>query len=525
MLDCQILERNFQRIAATVIGPGLMAAYASELLTQLQADCCHIVQKRDEWTATVQFTTLKDFPFRPFKPSQLIQLTQTSPFFFNNDFVAHRVLKALLGDARQVACLWLDHTTFEGWVLVGWHVPVDHSAEDIENALFRFGDKVLINYLSLQRMVMEQQYRFLFSVVPQAIVLVNESDDVGWVNQAAIHLLNLEPDVLRPPSDSLSAGMLQLRNLALNQKAINETASRLLQDPGFVIKEWIWTFSERVLAVLTQPIYSPYFKGRIWLFNDVTELYYKNQQLADARQEIENLISVIAHDLKSPLATLSFIFDFMPMHGPLNSEQTEHIEYGQKTIKRGLTLIDSIVYLNRQLTSDQPLPMIDIDLNDMLGTVVDGFSVQARQKEITLHFQKSDMRILLYSDPESLGRVLDNLLSNALKFSAFGRNVYIHTERRNQALIIAVRDQGPGISPDDLLKLFKRFQRLTAQPTNNEGSSGLGLSIVKALTEKIGATIEVDSQVNVGTTFRLVFPAKYILTGNLVPSRTLTVFP
>ena len=524
MLDCRILERNFQRIAATEIGPGLMAAFASELLKQLQADCCHIVQKRDDWTATVPFSTLADTSFRPFNPSQLIQLTQTTPFFFNSDFIAHRALKSLLGHAKQVVIWRLDHPTFKGWILIGWQTPVDYLAEDIENALFRFGDKVLIHYLSLQRVVMEQQYRFLFSVVPQSIVLVNESDDVGWVNQAAIDLLNLVPDELRPPSASLSAGMLQLRNHALNQKTINETATWLLQNPNFIIKEWIWTFSDRVLSVLTQPVYSPYFKGRIWLFNDVTELYYKNQQLEDAHQEIENLISVIAHDLKSPLSTLSLIFNFLPVYGPVNPEQNETIEHGQKTIKRGLDLIDSIVYLNRQLTTQQPVLMTDIDLNDMLGTIVDGFLMQARQKDITLHFQKSDTPVRLHSEPELLERVLDNLLSNALKFSSFGRHVYLQTELRNQELLITLRDQGPGFSPADLLKLFKRFQRLSAQPTNNEGSSGLGLSIVKALTDKLGATIEVYSQVGVGTTFQLVFPAKYVLTGNPVSSQTLSVF-
>ena len=174
-------------------------------------------------------------------------------------------------------------------------------------------------------------------------MLVNESDDVGWVNQAAIDLLNLKPDELRPPSNSFSAGMLRLRNSALNQAAIIKTATQLLQNPGFVTKEWIWTFSDRVLSVLTQPIYSSYFKGRIWLFNDVTELYYKNQQLADARLEIENLMSVIAHDLKSPLSTLGLIFNFLPRYGPVNPEQNETIDFVCLTLVGYLTL--NVLYL------------------------------------------------------------------------------------------------------------------------------------------------------------------------------------
>ena len=166
LLDCRILERNLHRIAATETGPGLMAALASELLNQLLADCCHIVQKRDEWTAKVPFSTLTGSPLRPFLPSQLIQLTKTASFFFDSDFVAHWALKSLLGHARQVAILRLDHAMFTGWILIGWQTTVDHPAEDIEYALFRFSDKVLIHFLTLQRVLIEQQYKFSLSVVP-----------------------------------------------------------------------------------------------------------------------------------------------------------------------------------------------------------------------------------------------------------------------------------------------------------------------------------------------------------------------
>ncbi|QJW88454.1 PAS domain-containing sensor histidine kinase [Spirosoma taeanense] len=509
MLDCRILERNFQAISANEIGPRKMAAYASELLDFLQASCCYVVQERDEWTATVLFSSTKG-SVQPFNPGQLAELTRSKAFFFDQAFVPRRALKAISGTCCQMAGLRLDNYSFRGWVLIGWQSTTDHVPTDIENALFRFGDKVLIHYLSLQRIAMEQQYRFIFSVVPQAVVLVNESDDVSWVNQAAIQLLNLAPDELRPSSVEVSTGMLRLRAQALNQDAINETAGELMKNPHFITKEWIWRFDSQVLAVRTQPIFSPYFKGRIWLFNDVTELYTKSQQLADANQEIENLISVIAHDLKSPLATLSFIFSFLPMHGPLNDEQSENIGYGQKTIKRGLNLIDSIVYFNKLITSNQPLQMTSTELDGLLTIIVDSFTAQAYQKEITLHMQKPEQPVLLHTDPESLVRILDNLISNALKFSPFGRNVYVEAELTDKQLAIAVRDEGPGISPDDRGKLFKRFQRLSAQPTNNEGSSGLGLSIVKALAEKLGAAIEVDSTLNVGTTFRVVFPAQYV---------------
>lgn len=514
MLDCRILERNFQRIATVEIGPRRLEAYAAEVLAHLDAQYCYIVQQRDEWTATVLFPAKSVESFPAFNPSQLTELTGGQAFFHEQKFVARRALKGLLGPCKQVSGFRLENYTFKGWIVIGWQEPVEHTTFDIENALFRFGDKVLIDQLSLQRIALEQQYRFLYAVVPQAVVLVSESDGSSWVNQAAIDLLNLEPGELRPSSSDLSMGMLAFRNQALNQDEIQRIAAQLPHNPNFMVKEWIWRFPDRVLSVLTRPIHSPYFQGRIWLFNDVTDLYAKTEQLAEANREIENLISVIAHDLKSPLATLSFIFSFLPMHGALNDEQNENVEYGQKTIKRGLDLIDSIVYFNKLISSNQALQMMDVELEDLIDVVVDGFSAQAYQKDIKLHVQKPTRPVLLHTDPESLVRILDNLISNALKFSPFGRNVYVEIEWRGPELTIGIRDEGPGLSPDDRVKLFKRFQRLSAQPTNNEGSSGLGLSIVKALTDKLGAFLEVDSIIGTGTTFRLVFPSQYVRIGN-----------
>ncbi|WP_338874777.1 HAMP domain-containing sensor histidine kinase [Spirosoma sp. SC4-14] len=518
-MDFKTLEKRFRIIEATEIGPKLQEAYIAEMLAFLKADSCYIVQERDEWTATVPFSSSPIKTSSLLNPAQLNDLTQSTPFFFDQNFVPRRALKGILGNFKQVAGFRLTNYTFKGWILIGWEMPSDDSVDDIEDALYRFSDKVLISSLSLQRIALEQQYRFLFGIVPQAVILINEDEETSWVNQAAVELLNLEPGELRPSPANLSVGMMQLRNRAQNLDEINQTASKFIHDPNFSIKEWIWTFSDRILSVLTRPIFSPYFKGRIWLFNDVTELYQKNQQLFEANREIENLISVIAHDLKSPLSTLSFVFSFLPMNGPLNDEQTENIEYGQKTIKRGLNLIDSIVYFNRLITSNLPINRQDIELDDLIAVIVDGFAAQAYQKDIRIHVRNLERPVILHTDPESLVRILDNLISNALKFSPFGRNVYVQTALRGQQLTLSVQDEGPGITPADQEKLFKRFQRLSAQPTNNEGSSGLGLSIVKALAEKLGATIEVDSTVNIGTTFRLVFPAEYVHLSDQLASK------
>lgn len=529
-MDWRNFQQNFYRIGSVASTTSLetIQSYVSLVREYTKADICYILRGRDEWTAIIPFAQPPVSLPASINPAQLIELTQESDFFFEPRFVPRRPIKALLSGYEQVAGLHVVTESFHGWIMLGWREPTSVIPGELEIALRMLGDKAAIYRLEVSRLSLEQQYEFLFATIPQAIIRINEDDNSAWVNQSAIEMLNLEPGNLRPTAATVSNGMMQLRNRATNQTEINEAAGRLLLDSHFVTKEWIWTFEDQVLSVLTKPIKTNYFRGRIWLFNDVSELYTlysqldtqrqlllrRNEQLSDAKNEIENLISVIAHDLKSPLATISFVFNFLTMLGPLNAEQQENINYGLKTIKRGASLIDSIVFYNKLISSSEPVQKVDMELNDLLEVVVEGFEAQARQKDIKLHLNAPSEIVILHTDPESLVRILDNLISNALKFSLFGKNIFINSYLKEEQLYITVRDEGPGIPPEDMPKLFKRFQRLSAQPTNNESTSGLGLSIVKSLSEKLEATIEVDSVVNEGTTFRLVFPPNLVRFNN-----------
>lgn len=178
-MDFKTLEKRFRTIEAKEIGPKLQEAYITEMLAFLKADCCYIVQERDEWTATIPFSSSPTKTTVLLNPAQLNDLTQATPFFFDQNFVPRRALKGILGNFKQVAVFRLTNYTFKGWILIGWEKPTDDLVEDIEDALYRFSDKILISSLSLQRIALEQQYRFLFGIVPQAVVLINEDEETS----------------------------------------------------------------------------------------------------------------------------------------------------------------------------------------------------------------------------------------------------------------------------------------------------------------------------------------------------------
>jgi signal transduction histidine kinase len=113
--------------------------------------------------------------------------------------------------------------------------------------------------------------------------------------------------------------------------------------------------------------------------------------------------------------------------------------------------------------------------------------------------------IYLQTDQTLLTQIIDNILSNAIKFSPADKEIFIELMRRGDRIIIKVKDQGPGFTDRDKEKLFGKFAKLSARPTGGEHSTGLGLSIVKKLVEILGGSISVESEAGHGAEFILVF--------------------
>ena len=105
------------------------------------------------------------------------------------------------------------------------------------------------------------------------------------------------------------------------------------------------------------------------------------------------------------------------------------------------------------------------------------------------------------TNKDLLSRILDNLLTNAIKFCAKGKTIDFSIWQENEIIKFAIKDEGPGISDEDQKKMYKKFQKLSARPTGGESSNGLGLSIVKVLVDKLDGNIEVNSQLGKGSEF------------------------
>jgi len=140
-------------------------------------------------------------------------------------------------------------------------------------------------------------------------------------------------------------------------------------------------------------------------------------------------------------------------------------------------------------------------------SVVKNYRTLAEKKKIEILFEQGGPA-LIKADKLYLGRAIENLLSNAIKFSPENKKVFVSLGSSPQSIEFSVKDEGPGISKEDQLKLFQRFQQLTAQPTGGESSSGLGLFIVKTIVDKIGGEVLCESEIGSGAKFILRLPNK-----------------
>jgi signal transduction histidine kinase len=236
-------------------------------------------------------------------------------------------------------------------------------------------------------------------------------------------------------------------------------------------------------------------------------LQRQRAQLDELLREQNHLLAIVSHDLRSPLNKALGLMQFLPYDGVLNEAQKMSINMIEKVLEGGRKLIDDILIINAKEADVGIIETQKIDMVVWLQNIVNTFKPHADHKSITLHLS-APPECIIHSNEENLGRIIDNLLSNAIKFSYPQKNVYITLENSFDAtrVELSVKDEGQGMSEQDQQLMFKKFQKLSAKPTGNEHSTGLGLSIIKTLVTQLHGDIRVKSELGKGTTFTISLP-------------------
>jgi len=222
------------------------------------------------------------------------------------------------------------------------------------------------------------------------------------------------------------------------------------------------------------------------------------------------ILGTVAHDLKNPLGVIlgrtEMLTELITTSASKESI-TAQIDHIRDATRRLTTMVDHLISDAMADAFDITIRREPVDIAALVGEVAEANQPLAVNKQQTISVS-APSNFVTMCDTDRIREAIDNLFSNAIKYSPIGGKISVTVAREDDNTVIRVADQGQGLSPEDLGRLFGRFQRLSAKPTAGESSTGLGLSIVKRIIDMHGGEVTARSDgPGLGSTFTILLPA------------------
>jgi signal transduction histidine kinase len=256
------------------------------------------------------------------------------------------------------------------------------------------------------------------------------------------------------------------------------------------------------------------------------ELEKKNAELAKLDKLKDDFVSIVAHELRNPLGVVreaaSLILDGLA--GPVSADQKKYIEVIKRTGERLIHITSDLLDLAKIESGKIVVNYETMDLLSVARQACEGIALRANKKGLVITQDFPDGKLEISGDFDKLSQVMINLLSNAYKFTEIG-GITVEVRDLGEEVRCAVKDTGPGISKENLSRLFSKFEQFGKPTTHSEKGSGLGLVISKSILEAHGGKIWAESEPGKGSSFIFTLPkqhAKKKLGEILVEEKTLT---
>lgn len=320
-------------------------------------------------------------------------------------------------------------------------------------------------------------------------------------------------DLMLPDADGLD-GLERLRAVAPDTAIVMltahddvELAMQALQQGAqdYLVKGQVGTLFERTLRFA-------YERNRIRRELDLlsAELQSKNAELERLSSIKDQFLGMAAHDLRNPLAIIdgyASILTELSSEG-MSESQLDFVGKIRNSARFMRRLVDDLLDISSIASGRLDLVLDDIDLCEIAAEIVQRHQQLAAPKGVSVELVPTAGPIRAAGDAQRLGQVLDNLVSNAVKFSHSGTTTRVSVSRQGEVAIITVADEGQGIPASEIDKLFQPFERTSVRSTGGEGSTGLGLAIVQKVAELHGGHASVQSEVGKGSQFSVTIPLR-----------------
>ncbi len=225
------------------------------------------------------------------------------------------------------------------------------------------------------------------------------------------------------------------------------------------------------------------------------------EELAVSDASKRDFVSNAAHELRSPMTSINGFVEGM-LDGTIPAEKHRmYLEIVSSEVKRLTKLVKSMLDLSRIESGRDKLNLQTVDINEMIRRIIIRFSQKIENKGIIPEIDITDGKLLVSADADKIEEVLQNLVDNAVKFTPEGKKIALSCVKKGELAYISVKDEGVGISDDELKFIWDRFYTVDKAHTGHKSGTGLGLAIVKSIIEQHGQTINVKSQQGKGTEF------------------------
>lgn len=266
-------------------------------------------------------------------------------------------------------------------------------------------------------------------------------------------------------------------------------------ESGYILNN-LWALLAVSLVLVIALIYTSY--------NSIRTIFLQKQN-----SEIKNdFINNMTHELKTPISTISLACEALsdPELGKIESIKNRYLNIINAENKRLGLLVEEVLQSAVLDKGDFKLKREEADLHALLSEVVDKYHIQLKERAGKVELKLNAPLSIVEIDKNHMTNVIYNLLDNAVKYSKNAPKITISTELVDEHLVLSVKDEGIGISADNLKKIFDRLYRVPMGNVHNVKGFGLGLSYVKIITERHGGTVSVESQLEKGSTFYIELP-------------------
>jgi len=354
-----------------------------------------------------------------------------------------------------------------------------------------------------ERRLMEEKYRTIFENSAVAITLVDKQERlISWNKYTEgflgmdKHDLSLKPVSSLYPADEWE----KIRAQDIRQKGMQHHLETVM-----VKKDGTLIDVDISLSVMKDS--NGETTGSIGVIRDITERKKAEEELKETMELKSQFISTVSHELRTPLAAikegLAIVLDGLA--GRINKKQKKFMGIAKRNTDRLSDLINDVLDFQRLGAEKTKLDLQSHDIKEVLSEVQETMTLYAKKHGDKLSFASADDLSKAEFDRAKVIQVLTNLVSNAVKFAPEGGLISVDARLRGTDWVISISDNGMGIPKEALPKIFERFYRVTRQGKHIKGT-GLGLAIVHKIVMLHGGRIEVESQVDQGTTFTIFLP-------------------